>query len=172
MKGVRRTAISGFIWTLVQNLGTQISGLVVFIVLARLLSPTDFGLVAIANTFIIFLTLFTGAALTAALVQRVEVEAEHFDSMFWAVVGLALALAVLAWVTAPFIANWFDEQGLQAVLRWLSLCLVLNAFQQVQISILRRRLQFRSLALRTLVSEPLSGLIGIAMALLVTGVFA
>ena len=69
MKGVRRTAISGFIWTLVQNLGTQISGLVVFIVLARLLSPTDFGLVAIANTFIIFLTLFTGAALTAALVQ-------------------------------------------------------------------------------------------------------
>ena len=172
MKGVRRTAISGFIWTLVQNLGTQISGLVVFIVLARLLSPTDFGLVAIANTFIIFLTLFTGAALTAALVQRVEVEAEHFDSMFWAVVGLALALAVLAWVTAPFIANWFDEQGLQAVLRWLSLCLVLNAFQQVQISILRRRLQFRSLALRTLVSEPLSGLIGIAMALLGFGVWS
>ena len=171
-EGIRRIAITGFLWTFFQKAGGQVISFVVFVVLARLLSPDDFGLVAMANVSIAFLTLFTGAALTAALVQRPEIDASHLDTMFWTVVGLSVILAVGTWQFAPEIAGFFEEPDLQPILRWLIVCLPLNALQQVQVSLLRRELNFKSIALRLLISQPISGAIGVSFALLGFGVWS
>jgi O-antigen/teichoic acid export membrane protein len=171
-EGIRRIAVTGFLWTFFQKVGGQVISFVVFVVLARLLSPDDFGLVAMANVSIAFLTLFTGAALTAALVQRAEIDASHLDTMFWTVVGLSILLAVGTWQFAAEIAEFFKEPDLEPILSWLVVCLPLSALQQVQISLLRRELNFRSIALRLLISQPIAGAIGISFALLGFGVWS
>jgi PST family polysaccharide transporter len=171
-EGIRRVAITGFLWTFCQQVGGQVISFVVFVVLARLLVPEDFGLVAMANVTVAFLTLFTGAALTSALVQRPEIDAAHLDTMFWTVVGLSILLGAGAWLFATDIARFFNEPGLQPILRWLSLCLPLSALQQVQVSLLRRELNFKSIELRLLISQPIAGVIGISFALLGFGVWS
>lgn len=172
MDGIRRSAVTGFVWTTFQKVGAQATAFIVFAILARILSPKEFGLVALATVFVAFLSLFTGAAITAALVQKVKIEADHLDAMFWTLIGMSLCLGTGAYFAVDIVAGIFEEPELPEVFRWLLLCLVFNAAQQVHLSLLRRDLQFRSLALRSLISEPIAGTLGIAMALMGFGVWS
>jgi PST family polysaccharide transporter len=171
-EGIQRIAVTGFLWTFFQKVGGQVISFVVFIILARLLSPDDFGLVAMATVAIAFLRLFAGAGLTAGLVQRTEIDAEDLDTIFWTVTCLSVLLSIGTWQFAPEIARFFKEPDLQPVLRWLVVCLPLSTLSWVQISLLRRELNFKSLALRLLIAQPISGAIGISFALLGFGVWS
>lgn len=172
LEKVYKSAVTGFIWTTFQKVGAQLVSLIVFVVLARVLSPNEFGIVALANATVAFLSLFGGAAVTSALVQRQQIDAEHFDTMFWTLIGMSIVLGGLTWVFAGWIAGFFDSPEIASVLRWLLLSLLINSLQQVPISLLRRQLKFRSLAIRTLISEPIAGAIAVAMALSGFGVWS
>ena len=96
----------------------------------------------------------------------------HKSKIFWTIVLLSSALAAIVWFLAPVIANSFDEPGVQPIIRWLVPCLVFGALESVPVSLLRRELNFRSLALRSLISAPIAGVIGIIFALLGFGVWS
>ena len=166
MKQLRHRAIKGVKWTLIQSLAAQLSTFVIFLVLARLLTPEDFGVVALAHVSVSVFKLFVGQGLSAAIVQRSEVEPEHLDTVFWLNAALGLVAVLIVVGLAGWFAEIYEQQDIEAIMLWLSIGLLFTALSPVQESILRRRLNFRSLALRTMVGEPVGGAVGITMAVM------
>ena len=81
--GIKKKAIKGILWSVVESWGSQAISLIVFFLLTRLLSPEAFGLVAMANVFLAFMTVFLDQGFAQALIQCKKLEPEHLDTAFW-----------------------------------------------------------------------------------------
>lgn len=165
-------AARGVVWTTLQSLVARLSGLVVFLILARLLQPADFGLLAAAQVFIALSRTLAEAGLTRTLVQRPQLRAAHLDSALLVAGGFGVLLSVLLVTTAPLVARLYDLPHLTPVLIALAIVPTLTGLSSVPESVLRRQLRFRSVAMRGMVSVVLSGVLGITLALLGAGVWA
>jgi polysaccharide transporter, PST family len=168
----RQDVATGLTWTLIGTWGRQGIDLIVFVILARLLLPEDFGLVGLAMVFVLLAQLLVDQGMGDALVQRREITALQIDTAFWVAVStgglLTVALFVLAWPIAALLG----EPELQPILQVLSLTFVLAAFTTIQIALLRRQLAFRSLSLRALAASAGGGAVGVAAAIAGWGVWA
>lgn len=168
----RRTAI-GLQWT---YLGTAVGGVLQFgmaAVLARLLTPTAFGLVALAGVFLRFVDYFARAGITQALIQKPSLSRTDTRAGFLLSAGLGAAFAAVAFLAAPAAATIAREPDLVPVLRWLALGLAVNGFGAPSIALLRRNLRFRPLATLEVGSYVVGYvLVGLAMALAGRGVYA
>lgn len=169
---LKKKAIKGVLWTAIQNWGSQAVSLVVFFVLARLLGPADFGLIALANVFLAFLQIFLSEGFAKALIQRKIVEPAHLDTVFWLNFGMSVLLCGITLATAGWIANSFDEPALAPVLRGFSILFIIASFSTVQQAVLERKFDFRAIAMRSLLGISISGVIGVAMALAGLGVWS
>src|SRR4051812_28687603 len=138
--GMRRAAASGVAWTALQTTGSRVVNAIVFVVLARLLVPEAFGVVALAGVFITFMTVFVEQGFGWALVQREHADEEHYNTAFWTALGMGCALAILTALLAPWIAYVFGEPQLGPVLRVLGASFVLTGLGCVPEAILRRAL--------------------------------
>ena len=169
---LRRQAARGVFWTAAGNWGYQLATLVVFSILANLLTPEAFGLVALASVFVALMKLVEEQGMADALVQREDLEPEHLDTAFWISVGLSVALALILTVGSALLASLVNEPDVGPILAWLSVSLILSGFSSVQRAILARELRFASLTLRTLSSVVVGGVVGVAAALAGFGVWA
>ncbi|MEB3219541.1 MAG: MOP flippase family protein [Nostocales cyanobacterium 94392] len=169
---LREKAIKGVIWSAVESWGGRIISVSIFFLLARLLDPQSFGLVALASVFIDFVQLFIDQGFSEAIIQREELEAEHLNSAFWINIGIGLVLTIFTLSFADFIANGFSEPALAPIIRWLSLGFVLSSLSKVQEAILQRQLDFKALATRLLISSIISGVVGVVMAFMGWGVWS
>lgn len=170
--GIKQKAIRGFVWSAIQNWGSQAGGLVVFFVLARLLPPAAFGLVALANVFLAFMQIFLEQGFAQALIQRKHLEPEHLDTAFWTTVAIGGVLSLLGWIGAGAVANLFNQPQLTPILQWLSLLFLINSFSNVQRAILERRFAFKAIAARSLLAMLMGGITGVGMACLGFGVWS
>ncbi len=168
----QRGAVHGVLWTAAQTLGVRLFSFAVFILLARLLTPSDFGLLAIAGVFVTFGDALVSQGFGTAITQRDEIEPAHEYTAFWTNLGLALTFAGAMWISAPWIAGMFGNQDLTGVVRWLSPVLVLRGAVAVPIGLLQRRFAFRVLAIRSLTAALVGGIAGVAAALSGLGVYA
>lgn len=155
---------SGVLWSLVQNWGARFGGLLVFFVLARILSPADMGLFAAATTVVAFCGLFVDSGLSEAVVQTREVTRRQLSTVF--VINLVMSVVVLLaiWFAAPYLAAYFALPELSAILRVSVFVVVLNALSFSQMAMLRRAFKYRQLAFVTLGGTAVSGVIAVAMA--------
>ena len=169
---IHKTAIKSLIWSAIQNWGSQAGSLIIFFVLARLLSPADFGLVALANTFLAFFNILMDQGLSSALIQRHKLDEEHLHTAFWAQACIGLGLALVGFNSARLISDIFQEPLLTPILKWFSILFIVNSLNTVQQSILIRNLEFRKTAFRSLLGIFLSGVVGISMALIGYGVWS
>ncbi len=169
---LREHAIDGMKWSTLQILGARVITLVVFVALARILEPTAFGLVSLAAVFVALMQVFIDQGFSQAIVQRAKLEPGHLDTAFWVSLLLGCLLTVGAVAGAGFVADIMGQPDLAAVLRWLSLSLVLSALSSTPEAILRRELAFRSLAIRQLVAAAVGGLVGFSAAILGYGVWS
>ena len=169
---LQRRVASGLTWTMVHTWGGQALSLVVFIILARLLVPEDFGLVALAMVFVALAQLVVDQGLGDALIQRREITADHIDTAFWVAVATGILLTAVTILLAAPIAAVVGEPELAPILRVLSTTFVLSAFTSIPIALLTRELAFRLLAIRAVVSIVGGGAVGIAMALAGFGVWS
>lgn len=154
----------GLGWTIIDQWGRQGLSLLIFAILANLLFPVDFGLVALASVFVGFAQIFVDQGLGDALVQRRTLTRGHIDTAFWVAIATGALLTGAGIVLAIPIAALLGEPALEPVLQVLSLVFVLSALNSIQTALLRRELAFRSLALRTLFAIAGGGVVGIAMA--------
>jgi len=161
---IGRKAVKGALWSVIQKLGNQIISLVVFFLLARLLGPKTFGLVAFADVFVVFMKVFTDQGFAQATVQRQELEQEHLDTAFWTNLGITAGLTLVGIAGASVVADQFNQPAIAPVICWLSLGFLLSAFNSVQEAIFTRRMAFKALALRSMVAQLIGGIVGIAMA--------
>lgn len=162
----------GLTWTFIDNWGSQFVGTIIFVLLARLLTDVDFGLVTLAMFFVQFAQIFVDQGLGDALIQRRELTRSAMDTAFWVALLTGLALLALGLVLAAPISAVVGEPRLTPILAVLSLSFLITSFSSVQLALLRRELAFRSLALRRLAAGLISGLLGVALAFLGFGPWA
>jgi O-antigen/teichoic acid export membrane protein len=168
---LKARALRGVLWNLVEVLGTQGTAFLVFVLLARLLQPASFGLVALAGSVIMVLQIFVEAGFSTAIVRAEEVTEQKLNTAFWIGVGVALLL-VLALSLSASVAALYGTPGLAPVLRALAWIMLFSSLSAVHTALLVRKLDFRSKALRRLVAVIAGGIAGVTMALLDYGVWA
>jgi len=163
---------NGLKWGYVEKWGSKAISLLVFLILARLLDPVDFGLVAFAKLFIDFLEIFVAQGLGLAILQKKNITSEHLSSAFWLLVVSSLLMASLIIVFSPYIAALFHENQLVDILKVLSILIVLIALSRIQAVILNREHKFRELSLRGLAMSIIGGVVGITLAINGFGVWS
>src|SRR5690606_21589667 len=132
--------------------------------LARLLGTVEFGIIALAGSFVMVLQIFAQKGFATAVLQREDLQPDHLDAAFWiSVAGSGGGAAALA-LSAPWLAGAFDEPLLTPVLRWLAPVVVLEGIMSVHIALLKRSLDFRALAIRTTTAVALGGIVGVGLA--------
>ena len=159
-------------WSFVLTSGRTFMTLVVSLVLARILGPEAFGLIAMANVFILFAELFVRQGLVAAIVQRPKLTAAHLDTAFWMTVMLAAVLVPVVIGASGWWAAANDTPELAGLITALVPLLVFKALGVAQEAHIRRQMDFRALALRTNVAVLTGGAAGITAALLGAGVWS
>jgi O-antigen/teichoic acid export membrane protein len=145
--GLRGATISGTAWTAGSRISQQAVQLAITIVLARLLVPREYGLVAMIAVFTGFAALFVDAGFAAALVQRRRLTAEHLSTAFWLNLGAGVAIAALSAAIAPLVARFYGQPELLVLMPVVGLNFVLVALSIVQMALLERRMLFRRVAL-------------------------
>lgn len=147
MSSLRQKAVSGLKWTAfaqVCRLGTQ---LLAMIVLANMLPPADFGLVAMATVVTGFANLFRDLGSAAAIIQKPDANPQLLDSLFWLNLGFGFGTALLLGLVAPLVALGFSEPRLKEVLWLLLLIFPLTSIGAVHQALLERASRFRQLAI-------------------------
>jgi teichuronic acid exporter len=159
-------------WSYVMTAARLGTTLLVSLVLARLLGPEAFGIIALANVLVLFLEMVVRQGLVAAIVQRPELPREHLDTAFWMTMGaVSLLLPGLLAVSGVWAAA-NSAPTLQPVLVALSPVLLLSGLSVVQEARLRRTMDFRALAIRTTIAVVAGGVAGLLAAALGAGVYA
>jgi O-antigen/teichoic acid export membrane protein len=159
-------------WAYVMDVGRQVTTLLVTFVLAGMLGPKAYGIVAIAATYIAFLQLLLAQGLEPAVIQRRDLRDEHKDSAFWMIMAAATGLTLL---TVPLSSWWADVNNtpeLGPVVLALSLTLPIEGLRVVQEALMRRDLNMRPLAVRTNISVIFGGLVGVVFAVVFRNVWA
>ncbi|PJF41545.1 MAG: colanic acid exporter, partial [Phototrophicales bacterium] len=169
---LRQQVLSSAKWAVIGNTGKYAIFFIVLIILARILSPREFGLVAMAQVFSGFAGTLNELGFGAALVQRQTIEERHRSSVFWLslLIGIGLTLALM--LSAPFIAMFYNEPRLVPIVFVISLYFTIGAFASVQTSLLQRDLAFRHIALIDIGTNLFGGLFAIGLAILGAGVWA
>jgi O-antigen/teichoic acid export membrane protein len=169
---LKQEAISGVTWSAAQKWGVRIFSFFVILILARLVSPESFGLVAYAIVFTAFAQIFVDQGFSDAIVQFKNLEREHLDTAFWIGLVIGTIITIVSIAASSLIANIFGEPQLEPIIKWLSPIFILSALSSVQQSLLRRKLAFKSLTVRSLIATVTSGIVAVIMAFLGFGVWS
>lgn len=159
-------------WKLLERIFSQGINLVVQILLARILLPSDFGSLAIIVAITNYAAIFVQTGLSTVLIQKRNLNPEDTSTMLTASLVIALFFFILLFFSAPFISSYYDMPGILWPLRVLSLILFLNAIFSVQTALLSRKMDFKTIFVMSALSVPISGVVGIAMAYYGFGVWA
>lgn len=153
-------------WDIFRSVVQQSSGFIISIVLARLLVPEDFGVIAIALAIVNILILVSDLGLGSGLIQSKSKDNEIYSTIFWINLGLCIFLWVLVYFSAPYIASFLGYSELNLIIQALSFMLIINGFCIVQRAILQKELEFKKLAIIEVVSRIIGGGIGISLAIM------
>ena len=145
---------------------------VVSIVLARLLTPDDYGLIGIVTIFTLVSQALINAGFTSALIRKKDATDDDYNTVFIVNLGMSLLLYSIIFVGAPAIASFFNRQELVDLVRVTSIGMIIGALALVQQTRLTKRIDFKSQTVITMTASILSGIIGIVLALLGFGVWA
>ncbi|MEB8388427.1 lipopolysaccharide biosynthesis protein [Rhodobacteraceae bacterium KMM 6894] len=168
----KRAARAG-LWASLQNVAREGIGFLIFLLLARFfLGEKDFGIVALANSFVMFAQIIGQFGLGTALIRSRQITDRHKTACFWVTLGGATLLALLLIALSGHFAQWAQEPRLAPVLQVLSLGLPVTFAGAVHAALLQRSFGFKALAIRSLIAGIFGGLAAIATAMLGGGVWS
>lgn len=150
----------------------QLVTFVVSIVLARILIPEAYGIVALAQVFINLANVFVTVGLNASLIQQDDIDALDYSTALYTNLGLAVILYVILFITAPVIANFYSMPLISPLLRVLGMRLIIGAYNSVQRAFVSRNLLFRKFFWSTLGGTLVSAIVGVLMAVKGFGAWA
>ncbi len=151
-------------WTGFERLATQAIQLIVGIIIARILSPEDYGIIGMLTIFIAVAQTFLDSGFANALIQKKNRTEIDYSTVFYFNIAISLLLYGLFFVSSPYIADFYNMPILKDVMRVFSLSLIVNGLSIVQTARLSIELNFRLQSLGTIFSIIVSGIVGIAMA--------
>lgn len=159
-----KTITSNFIWRFMERAGAQIVQFVVSIILARILSPNDYGTVALIVVIANIFQVFVDSGLGNALIQKKDADDMDFSSVFYLNICFCILLYIILFFSAPLVAWFYGNPQLISLTRVLCLTVVISGVKNVQQAYISRTLQFKKFFFATLVGTVSSALIGIYMA--------
>lgn len=171
-QSLKDKTVKGVGWSAVDNAVQYAVSFVVSIVLARLLSPDDYGLLGIIAIFTSVCTTLINGGITNALIRKNEVNEEDYSTAFILNLGMSLFLYFIIYFCSPSIASFFGRDELVLLTRVSSLGMIIGALALVQQTRLTKRIDFKTQTIITLIASVASGVIGIVMALLGCGVWS
>lgn len=169
---LKQKTISGLFWQFAQKAVGQIVSFAISVVLARLLMPEEFGVVALAGMFTVLIGIFIDCGFGNALIQKKEADDIDFSTIFWAQTVFASLVYALLFLSAPWLADIFHTPKLCDVVRVLGLGMILGTFGGIQNVVVTRKMDFKVYFYMTLIGTALSGGIGIFLAYEGWGVWA
>ena len=171
-RAVGASVMKNFLWRLAERVGAQGVKLLVELVLARILLPEQYGLIAMVTVFITILNVFVDSGLGNALIQKKDADELDFSSVFWFNVCWCVVLYGALYFAAPLIAAFYRQELLCPVLRVLGLQVVISGVKNVYQAWVSRNMQFRKFFFATLGGTLGAAAVGITMALKGLGVWA
>ena len=172
IKNQGESTILGWVWALTEQFGARAISLIVGLILARLLSPSDFGLLASVSIFITIVQQIIDGGIAQRVIQKYEVGDEEYNALFFGNLAVSAALALALFFSAGPIADFFKVPELKEVVMFLGGWVFLSNAGRVQKTKLTRETQYRKLALISLAAAIFGSLVGVSMAFLDYGIWA
>ncbi len=172
LQNLTQKTVSGVVWKFAERIGAQVVSTLVSIVLARILLPEDYGLIALVTILITICNVFVSHGFGNALIQKKEVDDIDFSSVFYAGIAISLVLYAILFFCAPLIAKFYNNDILTPVLRVMGLRLPVASINSVQQAYVSRQMAFKKFFWATLAGTIVSGVVGIIMAYNGYGVWA
>lgn len=159
-------------WRYSERMLAQIVSFIVSLVLARILSPDDYGTVALIIVLINILDTFTTKGFNQALIQKKEIDHLDYSTIFFTNIFISVLLYALIYIAAPFIADFYNNSNLIVLTRVLSIRILFSSLNTVQQAYVQRNMIFKKFFLSTFAGTSISGIIGIIMALNGCGIWS
>lgn len=172
MPVTKKNIFSNLIWRFLERSGAQLVGFIVTIVLARLLTPEDYGTIALISVFISILNVFVDSGLGTALVQKKDADNIDFSTVFYVNLFFCIILYILLFIIAPFLANFYKNTNLTSIIRVLGITILISGIKNIQNSYVSRTLQFKKFFFSTITGTIVAAIVGIWMAYNGFGVWA
>lgn len=155
---------SNLFWRLLERFGAHGVTLVVSIVLARLLDPAAYGMIAIITVFTSILSVFLDSGFSSALIQKKDCDSVDFSTVFYFQLVFSVLLYLIMFVAAPFISDFYNMKELTKLIRVMSLGIIISAIKSVQSAYVSRKLMFKKFFFSTLGGTIVAAILGIWMA--------
>jgi O-antigen/teichoic acid export membrane protein len=172
LQQLRSKAVAGSAWAIFEKFSLQIVQFTVGVILARLLEPRDYGLIAITTIFTSISGAITDGGFEKTLIREKELSAIQIDSVFYLNTFLGVLMTALIYYSAPQLAVYFHEAALTPILHVVAFGLLINALGQTQRVLLLKELHFRKISVAQIVSSLSGGITGVLLAFLGFGVWA
>ncbi len=172
MDNMRTRTLAGLAWSGTAQLARQVLYFIISVILARLVSPHEFGLIAMVTVCTNFANLFSDLGLGAAIVQKSDIQERHLSTVFWINIMAGLLITALVVAAAPLIAMFYREPALRLLTTVIALNFAIGAFKVVQNALLQKAMNFRQLALIEITAVIISGAAAVTAALSGWGVWS
>ena len=169
---LRSSVLGGFFWKFCERFLNQGITFVVSLILARLLAPEDYGIVAIVMVFINLASVFINSGFSSALIQKKDAQDVDYSTMFYCSLICAAVLYLLLFLAAPVVAYVYKNPVLTRILRVYALNIPLSVCQSIQLAYISRNMLFRKTFINSAINAVVCGAVGIGLALAGFGVWA
>ena len=171
-ESLKNKTIKGTMWSAADSFLSQGVSFVVGILLARLLSPEEYGLIGLCMIVNTIIEGFIDSGFSTSLIRKKDANNDDYNTMFIVNMGISIVLYVCVFFLSPFIADFFDRPQMADLIKVTSLILIINGLSLTQNTILIKRINFKAKTKSSFISAILSGVIGISMAFMGFGVWA
>ena len=155
---------SGFLWKFLERFLAQGISFVVSIVLARILTPNDFGVVAIVMIFVTLADVFVNSGFSASLIQKKDADSSDFSTLFFCSFTISWIIYFFIFLLSSHIASFYEIQELDPILKVFSLRIPMGSYNAIQRAFAARNMMFKEMFISTLCGTIISGFLGIFMA--------
>lgn len=168
----KNQVIQGAFWKFAERIAAQLVSLIVSIILARLLSPTEYGIISLVMVFITIANVFVNSGFGQALIQKKDADSLDFSSVFYFSLGFTALIYIVLFFLAVPISEFYDMPILIPVLRVLAISVPVMGINSVQQAYVARKMQFRLFFYATFIGTVISAVVGISLAYSGFGVWA
>ena len=171
-KSSKNQVIQGVFWKFAERIAAQLVSLLVSIILARLLNPSEYGIISLVMVFITIANVFVNSGFGQALIQKKDADSVDFSSVFYFSLGFSGVLYILLFFLAVPIADFYEMPILIPVLRVLSISVPIMSVNSIQQAYVARKMEFKRFFYATFIGTVISAFVGIALAYAGYGVWA
>lgn len=161
---LKQKALSGIFWTLIQQFSSQGISFIVTIILARLLLPEQFGLIAILNVFVNIGSILMDGGMGQSLIRTENPDIEDYSTVFYFNLIVSFIIYSVVYILSPFIAEFYNQPELEYITKWYCIIFITNAFSSIHYTRLTKNMEFKKELTITIPSLILSSTVGVLMA--------